>query len=203
MQGGWRVWEWPWGRACRLVGPEWGQWQGGEIARMLSLSVCVFGRGRGAGWSHSWDVRPFFTPLTSKFKGSVQILPLPWNFNNSGIFLPLNEYFSNFTGHLKGLLHRLLGLTCKDGAWELPRWLSGKESDCQFRRQGFNPWSGKIAHAPSNSACVPQLLSLCSRPHEPQLLRPEHPQAVLCNKKSPCKEKAARHSEGGAPTCHN
>ena len=25
-----------------------------------------------------------------------------------------------------------------------PRWLSGKESACQFGRQGFDPWVGKI-----------------------------------------------------------
>ena len=24
------------------------------------------------------------------------------------------------------------------------RWLSGKESACQSRRQGFNPWVGKL-----------------------------------------------------------
>ena len=29
----------------------------------------------------------------------------------------------------------------------LPWWLSGKESTCQGRRHGFNPWSGKIPHA--------------------------------------------------------
>ena len=27
---------------------------------------------------------------------------------------------------------------------ELPWWLTGKESACQWRRQEFNPWSGKI-----------------------------------------------------------
>ena len=27
---------------------------------------------------------------------------------------------------------------------ELPRWLSGKESACQCRRRGFDPWVGKI-----------------------------------------------------------
>ena len=29
----------------------------------------------------------------------------------------------------------------------LPWRLSGKESACQCRKHGFNPWSGKIAHA--------------------------------------------------------
>ena len=28
----------------------------------------------------------------------------------------------------------------------LPRWLNGKESTCQCRRHGFNPWSQKIPH---------------------------------------------------------
>ena len=26
-----------------------------------------------------------------------------------------------------------------------PRWLSGRESACQYRRRGFHPWVGKIA----------------------------------------------------------
>ena len=29
----------------------------------------------------------------------------------------------------------------------LPWWLSGKEYICQWRRYGFDPWSGKIPHA--------------------------------------------------------
>ena len=28
--------------------------------------------------------------------------------------------------------------------WGLLRWLSGKESTCQWRRWGFDPWVGKI-----------------------------------------------------------
>ena len=32
--------------------------------------------------------------------------------------------------------------------WQgLPWWFSGKESACQRRRRGFNPWSRKIPHA--------------------------------------------------------
>ena len=30
----------------------------------------------------------------------------------------------------------------------LPWWLSGKESTCHCRRHRFDPWSGKIPHAP-------------------------------------------------------
>ena len=30
------------------------------------------------------------------------------------------------------------------GSYGLPKWLSGKESTCQFRRHRFNPWVEKI-----------------------------------------------------------
>ena len=33
------------------------------------------------------------------------------------------------------------------GALGLPSWLSGEESACRCKRQGFDPWSGKISHA--------------------------------------------------------
>ena len=35
----------------------------------------------------------------------------------------------------------------KNNLTGLPWWLSGKESACQCRRRGFNPWWGKIPHA--------------------------------------------------------
>ena len=37
----------------------------------------------------------------------------------------------------------------------LPGWLSGKESSCQCRRHGFDPWSGKIStsHRATKPAC--------------------------------------------------
>ena len=34
-------------------------------------------------------------------------------------------------------------LTIK-GCWGFPKWHGGKESACQFRRCGFNPWVGEI-----------------------------------------------------------
>ena len=33
---------------------------------------------------------------------------------------------------------------CMLKKYELPRWLSRKESACQFRRREFNPWVGKV-----------------------------------------------------------
>ena len=47
----------------------------------------------------------------------------------------------------------------------LPWWLSGKESICQCRRHGFNPWSRNILLASGQ-------WSLCSRARELQLLKP-------------------------------
>ena len=58
----------------------------------------------------------------------------------------------------------------------IPWWLSGKESACQRRRHGFDPWFGSIPQAagilwsgawePQLLSPVPQLLKLaCSRAH--------------------------------------
>ena len=54
----------------------------------------------------------------------------------------------------------------------LPWWLSGKESACQCRRQGFNPWSGKMPRASAQLSRVPQPLELSSRARELQVLTP-------------------------------
>ena len=61
----------------------------------------------------------------------------------------------------------------------LPRWLSGKESACQCRRHGFDPWSRNIPHAKELllSPCATQLLSLCCRALALQLLKPVCPKA--------------------------
>ena len=37
-----------------------------------------------------------------------------------------------------------MGLVQATVQMELPRWLSTKESTCQFRRRGFGPWVGKF-----------------------------------------------------------
>ena len=47
-----------------------------------------------------------------------------------------------------------------------PWWLSGKESTCQCRRHGFDPWSGKIPHASEQ-------LSPCTTATEPMLWEEE------------------------------
>ena len=50
-------------------------------------------------------------------------------------------------------------ITLKINTGGLPWWLRGKESACQCRRHGFDPWSGKVPHAleqlsPCATACV-------------------------------------------------
>ena len=73
---------------------------------------------------------------------------------------------------------------------KLPWWLRGKESACQCRRHGFEPWSGKISHALGQ-------LSMCTTTIEPALLEPGrcicwNPGAlepVLCKKRSHLNEK--------------
>ena len=42
---------------------------------------------------------------------------------------------------------------------------------------------------------VPQLLSLCSRAREPQLLKPAHLEPMLCNKRSHRNEMPVHHNE--------
>ena len=51
------------------------------------------------------------------------------------------------------------------------------------------------SHIPqSNSAQVPQILSLCSGAQEPQLLKPMHLEPMLHNKRSQCNEKLVYRS---------
>ena len=54
----------------------------------------------------------------------------------------------------------------------LPWWLNGKEPACQCRRQGFNPWSGKIAHAAEQLSPCTTTTEPVSRAQELQLLSP-------------------------------
>ena len=52
--------------------------------------------------------------------------------------MPTNKYSKLLSGHIKWQF------TYLNGSKGLPRWFSGKESACQCRRHGFNPWVGKI-----------------------------------------------------------
>ena len=67
-----------------------------------------------------------------------------------------------------------------------PWWLSGKEPSSQCRRHVFNPWSGKILHATEQLRLVPQLLRMCSRAQELQLLSPSAAATEAHSPPSPC-----------------
>ena len=63
----------------------------------------------------------------------------------------------------------------------LPWWLSGKESACQCRRHGFDPWSGKTPRAAEQ-------LSLCAPTTE----------SVLSDKRSHCKKQPRLHAKSSS-----
>ena len=71
----------------------------------------------------------------------------------------------------------------------LPWWLSGKESTCQCRRCGFDPWSRRPHKPQSNWAQAPKLLSLCPKACELQRLSPRALEPGLLNKRSHHDEK--------------
>ena len=56
-----------------------------------------------------------------------------------------------------------------------PWRLSGKESACRCRRQGFDPWSGKIPYAAGQLSPCTTTISLFSRAWESQLPKTSHP----------------------------
>ena len=60
---------------------------------------------------------------------------------------------------------------------------------------GLSPGPGRSHMLRSNSACAPQLLSLCSRAREPQLLKPMNLEPVLLNKRSHRNEKREHRKE--------
>ena len=60
---------------------------------------------------------------------------------------------------------------------------------------GSSPGPGRSHMPRSNSARAPQLLSLCSRAHEPQLLKPALLEPVLHNERSHRSEKPAHCNE--------
>ena len=73
----------------------------------------------------------------------------------------------------------------------LPWWLSGKESSCQGRRHGFDPWSGEIPHAleqlsQRTTAIEPVLQRQGATTTEPwpAQLKPLHPRACASHNKS-------------------
>ena len=85
----------------------------------------------------------------------------------------------------------------------LPWWLSGKESTCQRRRPGFNPWSEKIPHSmqqPSQCATTtepvlqsPGITTTEPSRHNYQSLCTLEP--MLCKKRSQFNEKSGHWNQ--------
>ena len=67
----------------------------------------------------------------------------------------------------------------------LPLWLSGKEFACNAGDSGLILGPGR-SHMPwNNEARAPQLLSLGSLAHKPQLLKPAHSRAHAPQQEKP------------------
>ena len=75
----------------------------------------------------------------------------------------------------------------------LPWWLSSKESPCQAGDVGSIPGPGRSHVLRNNEAHMPQLLNLCSRGLELQLLKPAPPTACALKQEKPLQW------EAGAP----
>ena len=87
---------------------------------MTSLSLFTF-----LHWRRKWQPTPVFLPGESQGQGA-------WWAAVYGVAQSWTRL-------------KRLGSSCSSkGYIGLPRWLSGKESACQCRRLGFDPWVGKI-----------------------------------------------------------
>ena len=113
---------------------------------------------------------------------------------------------------VKDYFSLLYGLeNCIDISLGLPCWLIGKESTCQCRRPGFNPWSRKNPHATEQislgaTTIEPVLQSLRATTTEPsscnyRSLKTLEP--MLSTKRSRYSEKPTRCNQRLAPTCCN
>ena len=93
----------------------------------------------------------------------------------------------------------------------LPWWLRGKESAGSVGDMGLIPGLERSHMLRSNKASGPQLLSLCSRAQElqllsprlPQLLEPAHPRAHALQQESHHDEKPTHYNQRGALTHRN
>ena len=79
--------------------------------------------------------------------------------------------------------------------WDFPGSTVVKNLPANAGDTGSSPGRGRSHMPRSNSARVPQLLSLRSRAREPQLLKPEGLEPMLRNKRSHCNEKPAHRNE--------
>ena len=76
-----------------------------------------------------------------------------------------------------------------------PRGTVVKNPPANAGDMGSSPGPGRSHMPQSNWALTSQLLSLCSRAHEPQLLKPARLEPTLCNKRSHRNEKPVHRNE--------
>ena len=75
-----------------------------------------------------------------------------------------------------------------------PGGSGGKESDCQCRRHGFHPWSGKIPYATELLSLCTTIIRLCPRARELWLLSLWARESMPCNKRIHTAMKRCPHS---------
>ena len=103
----------------------WGNsgWRQEAPTPQLEVSRCS--HRQGVPWGDSgWENTVFWPREQRVYQGMTSASP----------------DFCNFPMHRQALNSLTWNVWCSLTV----RWLSGKESDCQCMRQGFNPWVGKI-----------------------------------------------------------
>ena len=83
--------------------------------------------------------------------------------------------------------------------WDFPGGAVAKNPPANAGDTGSSPGPGRSRMPQSNKARAPQLLSLCSRAREPQLLKPAFLEPVLRNKRSHRNERPAHCNEEQPP----
>ena len=117
----------------------------------------------------AWGTRLFSeTTKTQRKITSASPFPLWRSVDNSQVQQNLKKYTRYCWGKEAAVCFGPWTRTIQSSPKGLPWWLSSKESTCQHRRHGFNPWPGR-SHTWNIWACAPQLLSLCSGAWELQL----------------------------------
>ena len=85
--------------------------------------------------------------------------------------------------------------TIKENLRDFPGGAAVKSLPAGAGDAGSTPGPGGSHVLRSNWARAPQLLSLCSRAHVTQLLKPMCLEPVLCSKRSHCNEKPGNHNQ--------
>lgn len=82
---------------------------------------------------------------------------------------------------------------------ELPWWYIRYESACQCREYGFDPWFGKIPHAPGQLSSSATVTEPQFRASEPQLLSLCAPGCCVCSNLQTCDEEPEHYPARGEP----